>query len=107
MTRVAINGFGRIGRAFLRSVMARSRTEIEVVAINDLGDPANLAYLLKYDTVYGRAPFSVRQEGNAFIVNEHRISLTQEKDPAKLPWKDLSIDVVVECTGFFTDAKTA
>src|SRR3990167_10082922 len=101
MTRVAINGFGRIGRAFLRA--AWHDPEVEVVAINDLGDLDNLAYLLKYDTVYRQFPGQVFAEGGELVVGAKRIKIFQEKEPAKLPWKDLQIDVVVESTGFFTE----
>ncbi len=100
MARVAINGFGRIGRTFLR--LAFQHPDIEVVAINDLGDLDNLAYLLKYDSVYGRAPFSVDIVDGKMMVDGKEIVFTQEKDPEALPWKDLNIDVVVESTGFFT-----
>lgn len=99
--RVAINGFGRIGRAFLRA--ATHDPQIEVVAINDLGDLANLAYLLKYDSVYRQFPGQVSAEGGDLVVGAKRIKVTAEKEPAKLPWKDLDIDVVVESTGFFTE----
>ena len=98
--RVAINGFGRIGRAFARRSYGR---DIEIVAVNDLGSLENLAYLLKYDTVYGRAPFSVEVKDNALIIDGKEVKFFSEKDPAHLPWKDLAIDVVVESTGFFTD----
>lgn len=91
--RVAINGFGRIGRAFYK--LAQTRPELEVVAVNDLGDPENLKYLLKYDTVYGKWN------------GEFKAKLIQEKDPTKLPWKDLNIDVVVESTGLFTEFEKA
>ena len=105
MARIAINGFGRIGRGFVRA--AHGRGGIEVVAINDLAPVENLAYLLKYDTVYGRAPFSVTiGEGGLSIDGKH-VRFTQEKDPAKLPWRDMAIDIVVEATGFFTDAAKA
>lgn len=107
MTRVAINGFGRIGRAFLRSVKARKDSELEVVAINDLGEPANLAYLLTYDTVYGRAKFSVDHKERALVVDGADIPLSQEKDPTNLPWKERGVDIVIECTGHFTDAEKA
>ncbi|PIR83808.1 type I glyceraldehyde-3-phosphate dehydrogenase [Candidatus Kaiserbacteria bacterium CG10_big_fil_rev_8_21_14_0_10_51_14] len=107
MTRVAINGFGRIGRAFLRSVKARAGGELEVVAINDLGEPANLAYLLTYDTVYGRAKFAVGHKERALVVDGTDIPLSQEKDPANLPWKEREVDIVIECTGHFTDAEKA
>ncbi len=101
--RVAINGFGRIGRAFLK--VAREREEIEVVAINDLGNAANLAYLLKYDSAYGVSPFSVsaKADGKALIIDGKEVAFIQEKEAPKLPWKALDIDVVVESTGLFTD----
>jgi glyceraldehyde 3-phosphate dehydrogenase len=104
-TRVAINGFGRIGRAFMRQ--AHGRPELEVVAINDLGSLENLAYLLKYDTVYHRAPFLVEAKEGKLVVDGKEIAFVQEKDPANLPWKDLDIDVVIESTGFFTDYEKA
>ena len=100
MVRVAINGFGRIGRTFMRS--AFGHPDFEVVAINDLGSLDNLAYLLKYDSVYGRSPFSVDIEGDKLKVGGKEIAFVQERDPEKLPWKDLGIDIVVESTGFFT-----
>lgn len=109
--RVAINGFGRIGRAFVREVA--TQPEFEVVAVNDLGSLENLAYLLTYDTVYGRAPFSVEtragQEGGtgALLINGKEVAFLSEKDPAQLPWKDLAVDVVIESTGFFTDYEKA
>ncbi len=105
MVRIAINGFGRIGRGFARAIHARPG--LELVAINDLAPAENLAYLLKYDTVYGRAPFSVSVENGAFMIDGKRVILTQEKDPAKLPWKDNRIDIVIESTGFFTDGAKA
>ncbi|MDB4992279.1 MAG: gapB [Parcubacteria group bacterium] len=103
--RVAINGFGRIGRAFVRQ--AYDRPEIEVVAVNDLGSLENLAYLLKYDTVYKRAPFSVEAKDGKLMVNGKEVAFLSEKDPAMLPWKDLNVDVVIESTGFFTDYEKA
>lgn len=99
--RVAINGFGRIGRGFFRAAHARS--ELEIVAVNDLTTPENLAYLLKYDTVYKRAPFAVKAGENALIVDGKTIPVLAQKDPAALPWKDMNVDVVVESTGFFTE----
>jgi glyceraldehyde 3-phosphate dehydrogenase len=98
--KVAINGFGRIGRAFFR--LAKNRPEIEIVALNDLGSVENLAYLLKYDSAYGVLPYEVKAEDGTLIVDGRRISVFAEKDPAQLPWGDLGIDVVVESTGFFT-----
>ncbi len=105
MIRVAINGFGRIGRAFLRS--AHGRKEIKVVAVNDLTSPENLAYLLKYDTVYGGAPFSVDVKGRSLIIDGKEVPVISERDPAKLPWGEHKVDVVIESTGFFTDAEKA
>ena len=107
MARVAINGFGRIGRCFFRAVHAREGCGVEIVAVNDLGSPENLAYLLKYDTVYGRAPFSVAVEHGALVVDGKKIALSREKDPAKLPWAAHNIDIVIESTGFFTDPDKA
>ena len=100
MVRVAINGFGRIGRTFFR--MAFGNSDFEVVAVNDLGDLENLAYLLKYDTVYGRSPFEVEIKDGKLLVKGKEVAFIQEREPAKLPWKDLNIDIVVESTGFFT-----
>jgi glyceraldehyde 3-phosphate dehydrogenase len=99
---IAINGFGRIGRAFLK--VAKKYPELSVVAVNDLGDIENLAYLLKYDTAYGKAPFSIEVrtgENPAFIIDGAEVRFVSEKDPVKLPWKDLGIDIVIESTGFF------
>lgn len=104
-TRIAINGFGRIGRAFVRQ--AWDREELELVAVNDLGSLENLAYLLKYDTVYGKAPFDVETRDGKLAVGGHEIAFLSEKDPALLPWKDLRIDVVIESTGFFTNYEKA
>lgn len=103
--RVAINGFGRIGRAFVREVY--ERPDVEVVAINDLGSPEDFAYLLAHDTVYGRAPFPVSFAAGKLVINNKPVAYLSEKDPAVLPWKSLNIDVVVEATGFFTDYEKA
>ena len=113
MTRIAINGFGRIGRGFFRAVIERGKKGemgergLEVVAINDLASAENLAYLLKYDTVYGRAPFSVAVAEGGLLVDGKKITLTAEREPASLPWKELEIDIVVEATGLFTEAEKA
>jgi glyceraldehyde 3-phosphate dehydrogenase len=106
-TRVAINGFGRIGRAFLK--VARERNELEVVAVNDLGNIDNFAYLLKYDTAYGVSNFDVTVNAatNSLVVDGVEVKFISEKDPTKLPWKDLNIDIVVESTGLFTSAEKA
>jgi glyceraldehyde 3-phosphate dehydrogenase len=100
--RVAINGFGRIGRAFYK--ISKERKEIEVVAVNDLGDVHNMAYLLKYDTVYGKSDFTVQvdEKKPALVIDGKEVLFISEKDGTKLPWKDLKIDVVVESTGLFT-----
>jgi glyceraldehyde 3-phosphate dehydrogenase len=98
--RVAVNGFGRIGRAFARLSHKRG---IEIVAVNDLGALENLAYLLKYDTVYGKAPFGVETKDGSLYLDGKEVKFFSEKDPALLPWRNLKIDVVVESTGFFTD----
>lgn len=100
--RVAINGAGRIGRAFIRA--SQKEKNIEIIAVNDLGDIENIAYLLKYDTVYGRSAFTVEvsDDKKNLILDGKEVKFVSEKEPAKLPWKDLDIDVVVESTGFFT-----
>lgn len=103
--RVAINGFGRIGRAFVRQ--AYNRPELEVVTVNDLGSVENLAYLLKYDTVYRRAPFEVSAKGGTLVIDGKEVKVLSEKDPSALPWKDLEIDVVIESTGLFTEYEKA
>lgn len=100
MVRVAINGFGRIGRTFFR--LAYGNPDFEVVAVNDLGDLENLAYLLQYDSVYGRSPFKVEAKDGSLFVQDKKVNFTQEREPNKLPWKDLNIDIVIESTGFFT-----
>ena len=105
MTKIAINGFGRIGRGFMRAVHAREG--MDVVAINDLTPAENIAYLLQYDSVYGRAPFSVKVDGNALVIDGKKIPIVAEKDPAILPWKAMEIDIVIESTGLFTDAEKA
>lgn len=103
--RIAINGLGRIGRAFMRR--AHEFSDFDIVAVNDLGDVANLAYLLKYDTVYGQLPYSVSVEGDALIFDHKPIHVYREKDPQALPWKELDIDIIVESTGAFTDYGSA
>ena len=97
--KVGINGFGRIGRLTFRALLKKE--EVEVVAINDLTNPATLAHLLKYDSVHGRFPGEVAIEDNYLIVNGTKIRIYAEKDPANIPWKELNVDVVAECTGVF------
>jgi len=104
--RVGINGFGRIGRNFFRAVEA-SGADIEVVAANDLGDLKTMAHLLKYDSILGRFPEDVSVEGDGIKVGDKTITILAERDPGALPWKDLGVDVVIESTGFFTDATKA
>lgn len=104
--RIAINGFGRIGRLVYR-IIHTDYKEIEVVAVNDLVPPDNLAYLLKYDTVHRSAPFEVRAEEQAFLIDGKRTQVFMEKDPKNLPWKALGVDYVVESTGLFTKKEDA
>ncbi len=105
MSRIAINGFGRIGRAFFK--LALKYPELDIVAVNDLGDLHNLAYLLKYDSAYGKSDLDVEAGDGKLTVNGKDIAVFQEKDPSALPWKKLDVDVVVESSGFFTDVADA
>ncbi|MCH8685362.1 type I glyceraldehyde-3-phosphate dehydrogenase [Pedomonas mirosovicensis] len=105
--RVAINGFGRIGRNVLRAIFESGRTDVQVVAINDLASADDNAHLLKYDSVHGIFPGTVEVKGNNLVVNGQEIVVTAERDPAKLPHKDLGVDIAFECTGIFTDADKA
>jgi glyceraldehyde 3-phosphate dehydrogenase len=105
-TRVGINGFGRIGRNYLRALLA-SGADLEIVAVNDLSDPKGLAHLLKYDSVTGRLPQEVRVEGDTIIVGNQHIKVLAERDPANLGWGKLGIDIVIESTGRFTNAVDA
>ena len=105
--KVAINGFGRIGRNVLRSAVQNFAGEIQIVAINDLLEPDYLAYMLQYDSVHGRFKGDVSVEDGHLVVNGQKIRLTQERDPAKLAWSDVGADVVIESTGLFLDKKTA
>src|SRR5690242_8680744 len=100
--RVAINGFGRIGRNILRAIAEADRKDIEVVALNDLGPVETNAHLLRYDSVHGRFPGEVTVKGDTISVGNGAIKITAERDPSKLPWKDLGIDIALECTGLFT-----
>ena len=108
MARIAINGLGRIGRAFLK--LALKRPELEVVAVNDLADPENLVYLLRFDSAYGRYGQPVRFDKGkepALVIGNHRIRFFQERDPIQLPWKALDVDIVVEATGVFESFEKA
>ncbi|MFT6973090.1 MAG: glyceraldehyde 3-phosphate dehydrogenase [Pontimonas sp.] len=106
MVTVGINGFGRIGRSFFRAVLA-SPHDVQIVAVNDLTDPKALAHLLKYDSVGGRLPVSVEAGDGAIIVDGTPITVYAERDPSALPWGKLGVDIVIESTGFFTDASKA
>ncbi|GJE76603.1 MULTISPECIES: type I glyceraldehyde-3-phosphate dehydrogenase [Methylorubrum] len=105
--KVAINGFGRIGRNVLRAIVEAGRTDIEVVAINDLGPVETNAHLLRYDSVHGRFPAEVAVEGDAIVINGKRIKVTAVRNPAELPHRDLGVDIALECTGIFTSKDKA
>lgn len=106
--KVAINGFGRIGRNVFRAMFeSGQQDQFEVVAVNDLGDAATIAHLLQYDTAHGRFGETVTVEGDAFLVGGRRVQVFAQRDPAQLPWGDLGVDVVMECTGFFTSKEKA
>ena len=105
-TRIGINGFGRIGRNYLRAALAKG-SNLEVVAVNDLSDPKGLAHLLKYDSITGRLAQEVSVDGDSIIVDGHRIKVLAERDPANLGWGKLGVDIVIESTGRFTDAADA
>jgi len=108
MIKVAINGFGRIGRMVLRAHYESGKKHgLQFVAINDLGDAKTNAHLLQYDTAHGRFPSAVRVDGDSIVVNDDRIRVVAERDPAKLPWKALGVDLVMECTGLFTSKAKA
>lgn len=105
--KVAINGFGRIGRLVLRSMIEHGRNDIEVVGINDLGPAATNAHLLKFDSVHGKLNADVSVDGDYIVINGKKIKVTAERDPANLPWKELGVDVAMECTGLFTAREKA
>ncbi|MET0918292.1 MAG: glyceraldehyde 3-phosphate dehydrogenase NAD-binding domain-containing protein, partial [Burkholderiales bacterium] len=106
--RVAINGYGRIGRNVLRALYENKRThEIQIVAINDLGDAQTNAHLTRFDTVHGRFPGDVSVDGDAMVVNGDRIRVIAVRNPAELPWKELNVGAVMECTGLFTSKAKA
>ena len=106
--RIAINGYGRIGRNILRALVESGRTnEFDVVAINDLGDPETNAHLTQYDTAHGRFNADVKVDGDSLVINNDRFKVFAERDPSKLPWKELDVDVVLECTGLFKSREKA
>src|SRR5512138_2808866 len=101
--KVAINGYGRIGRNILRALYeGEHRGEIQIVAVNDLGDAKTNAHLTRYDTAHGPFKFPVEVEGDSLVVDGDKIKVCAERDPSKLPWKALGVDIVLECTGIFT-----
>jgi glyceraldehyde 3-phosphate dehydrogenase len=106
VTRIGINGFGRIGRNYLRAALAQN-SDLEIVAVNDLSDPKSLAHLLKYDSVGGRLDAAVSVDGDSIVVNGKSIKVLAERDPAKIDWAELGVEVVIESTGFFTNADDA
>ncbi|RJN31358.1 type I glyceraldehyde-3-phosphate dehydrogenase [Nesterenkonia natronophila] len=105
-TKIAINGFGRIGRNVLR-VLEDQGSDLELVAINDLADPAALVNLTKYDSILGRFPGEVTLQGDSLVIGARRIKLLSERDPSHLPWGELGVDIVIECTGFFATKESA
>ena len=105
--RVAINGFGRIGRNIVRAIFESGRKDIDVVAVNDLGPVETNAHLLRYDSIHGRFPHEVTVSGDTISVGREKFKVTAIKDPAQLPWKDLGIDIALECTGIFTSKDKA
>ncbi len=107
VTRVGINGFGRIGRQSLKAIMERHPQDLEVVALNDLTNTQTNAHLLKYDSTYGRFPGEVETTPDSLIVNGHSVKVISQRDPAQIPWGDLGVELVIESTGLFTDAKKA
>ncbi len=106
-TRVAINGFGRIGRLVYRAFLESGRKDIDIVAINDLGDAAANAYLLKYDSIHGITNLDIYADGEYLVAGDYRTKVIAQKDPTQLPWKEMDIDIVFECTGIFSAKEKA
>jgi glyceraldehyde 3-phosphate dehydrogenase len=107
MKRIAINGMGRTGRVMLRRLLRANRWNLELVAVNDVADPDDVAYLVKYDSVHGRLDEAVRHDNGRLTVGDRSVALLRESDPSKLPWKALGVEVVIECTGQFTSRHAA
>ncbi|MDH3932671.1 MAG: erythrose-4-phosphate dehydrogenase, partial [Chromatiales bacterium] len=106
--KIGINGYGRIGRNVLRALYESGRTsELQIVALNDLGDAETNAHLTRFDTAHGKFPGEVKVEGGDLVVNGDRVKVLAERDPSKLPWGDLGVDVVLECTGLFNNRDAA
>src|SRR5215471_11763848 len=106
MAKIGINGFGRIGRQVTKALVEKY-PDIELVAVNDLATPEENAHLFKYDSNYGKFPGTVDVEGDCIVINGKKVQVLKEKDPGKLPWKDLGVDLVIESTGIFTDSDKA
>ncbi|MEJ1230578.1 MAG: type I glyceraldehyde-3-phosphate dehydrogenase [Galbitalea sp.] len=104
--KIGINGFGRIGRNYFRAALSQG-SDLEIVAVNDLTDPKTLAHLLKYDSIAGKLNADVSVDGDSIVVNGKRITVLAERDPANLPWGELGVEIVIESTGFFTNADKA
>ncbi len=107
MKRIAINGLGRIGRLILRHYISESPSDVEIVAANDLVPPEDLAYLIRRDSTHGRAPFDVEARANGLKLSDRLVTTTAVKDPTELPWRELEVEIVFECTGRFTDRESA
>ncbi|MFC1807599.1 type I glyceraldehyde-3-phosphate dehydrogenase [Candidatus Omnitrophota bacterium] len=105
--KVGINGFGRIGRLIFRSALESGNNDIDIVAVNDITDAKTLAHLLKYDSNFGVLPNDIKAEGDGLVIDGKKVKVCSEKDPSKLPWKELGVEIVVESTGIFRDADTA
>tara|TARA_B110000116_G_scaffold257905_1_gene258518 strand:+ start:639 stop:1652 length:1014 start_codon:yes stop_codon:yes gene_type:complete len=106
-TKIGINGFGRIGRQVFKAILDRHPDDLEIVAINDLTSPHTNAHLLKFDSTYGRFPGEVESTEDSLIVNGHEVRVVSERDPSKIPWGDMGVEIVIESTGIFTDASKA
>ena len=107
MINVGINGFGRIGRLVLRASLEKLDSNVKVVAINDIGNISQNAHLLKYDSVHGKINEKIKVEDNIISVGENKISFSSQRSPEQIPWNDSGVDIVLECTGLFTDADKA
>ena len=105
MIKIGINGFGRIGRLILRSILENYKNKIQVVAINDLGSIEANAHLIKYDSTHGTLNHDVKTSSDGFLIDDQNIKVFSERDPAKLSWGKIGVDIVLECTGFFLDKK--
>ena len=105
--KVAINGFGRIGRLIYRAILESDDKQVDVVCINDLGPPDSNAHLLKYDTIHGILPLKIKVDGETMEVGQRTVRVTAERDPLRLPWTEMDVDIALECTGLFTNKEAA